>query len=127
MSLNITPTVAEGQQLVQGYGEGRFRIADVHHEGSVLVFATETLAWPVTEVDAITMETLAPVLAKAGTLDLLVVGSGPVFTRPPEALQAALKEVGIALEWMDTGAACRTYNVLLTEDRRAAAALIAVD
>ena len=126
MSLDITPQVAQGRQLVQGYGDGQFRIADIRHTGSVLVFPDETHAWPVTTADDITTDALAAVLARADTLDLLVVGCGPVFMAPPQALRDYLRGFAIALEWMDTGAACRTYNVLLTEDRRAAAALIAV-
>ena len=119
--------VAKGRQLVQGYGDEHFRIADVRHRGSVLVFPDETLSWPVTTPVDITLDALAVVAARKGELDLLVVGCGPVFVPPPEALRDHLRGLSIALEWMDTGAACRTYNVLLTEDRRAAAALIAVD
>lgn len=127
MSLNITPSVARGRQLVQGYGDGHFRIADVRHKGSVLIFPDETLSWPVNVAADITVDVLGAVAARADGLDLLVVGCGPDFTGPPEPLRAHLRGLSIALEWMDTGAACRTYNVLLTEDRRAAAALIAVD
>ncbi len=59
--------------------------------------------------------------------EILLVGCGPCFLAEPAGLRAALREAGAVLEWMDTGAACRTFNVLLAEDRRAAAALIAVE
>ena len=83
-----------------------------------------TLPWAVTDAAAITSENLAPVLGAGG---ILVIGCGPDFSPPPPALRAELKAQGVSLEWMDTGAACRTFNVLLTEERDAVAALIAVD
>lgn len=83
--------------------------------------------WPVEAAPGVTVESLEPVFALAGTVDLLLVGCGTTFGPEPAGLRSALKEAGIGLEWMDTGGACRTYNVLLSEDRRVAAALIAVD
>lgn len=123
ISLDITPAVPTGRQLIQSYGGGRFRIAGMVHEGSVLVAMEQTHAWPVTTVDAITPDSLAPVLGGG----ILVIGCGPTFMPPPPDLRGALKDRGVSLEWMDTGAACRTFNVLLTEERDAVAALIAVD
>lgn len=78
-----------------------------------------------TEAGAISPECLADVLATKPAL--LVIGCGAAFQPPPPGLRDALRAAGAALEWMDTGAACRTFNVLLAEDRGAAAALIAVD
>ena len=72
------------------------------------------------------LESLAPIVAAAPAVELLILGLGPRFLPVPAALRQALKDQGIALEAMDTGAACRTYNVLLAEDRRVAAALIAL-
>ena len=126
MSIDITPAVPQGRQLIRAYGDGGFRVAEARHEGSVLVFLDETLAWPVAEAGGVTLEALAPVVARAGNVDLLVVGCGDRFVAPPNGLRAGLKAAGLALEWMDTGAACRTFNVLLAEERRAAAALVAV-
>jgi uncharacterized protein len=59
--------------------------------------------------------------------ELLIIGCGARFAAPPKGLRQDLRARGIAVEWMDTGAACRTFNVLLGEDRRAAAAILAVD
>ena len=69
---------------------------------------------------------IASLEAALGGIDILLVGCGPRFAPPPDVLRAGLKARGIALEWMDTGAACRTFNVLLAEERRVAAALIAI-
>jgi len=103
----------------------RFRIAGVVHEGSVLVFPDRTLAWDARDFDTITLAALAPV-ASAAT-GILVIGCGPAFLPAPAGLREGLKAHGLVLEWMDTGAACRTFNVLLAEDRPCAAALIAVE
>lgn len=124
ISLDITPAVPAGRPLIESYGGGRFRIAGEAYEGSVLVTGEGALAWPAASAAEITLGNLAPALGAPG---ILVVGCGAGFAAPPPALRAALKERRISLEWMDTGAACRTFNVLLTEERAAAAALIAVD
>ncbi len=124
--LDITPVVPAGRQLIQGYGAGKFRIAGQVHEGSVLVFAERTVAWPVGEAADITLESLAEAVG-ASDVDILIIGCGAAFEPPPKGLREGLKEEGVALEWMDTGAACRTFNVLLAEDRAAAVALIAVE
>ena len=124
---DITPTVPEGRQLIQGYGAGRFRINGIAHDGSVLVFPETTLPWGVTRFEDLAPETLQPVLDRAAELDLLLIGCGPRFKPPSAVLAKPFAAVGIAVEMMDTGAACRTYNLLLTDGRRVAAALIAVD
>ncbi len=122
ISLDITPAVPAGRQLIQSYGDGRFRIAGEIYRGSVIVSGDETRLWPVLNAAEINFDNLSPIDA-----GILVIGCGPVFLAPPVDLRAELKAEGIVLEWMDTGAACRTFNVLLTEERSAWAALIAVD
>jgi len=123
---DITPLVPAGRQLIQSYGNGGFRVGGQAYRGSVLVFADETQAWPLLDVAGIASEALLPVLERQGTLDLLILGSGPQLVRPAAEVGRSLRAAGIALDVMDTGAACRTFNVLLTEGRRVAAALIAV-
>ena len=66
-------------------------------------------------------------MRRAQSVRILVVGCGRAFTPKPPHLDAELRAAGIGVEWMDTGAACRTFNVLLLEDREVAAALIAID
>ena len=105
----------------------RFRIAGEVHEGSVLILPDRTLAWAARDTGGITTESLAPVFAAVATAAILVVGCGPAFLPSPKGLRESLKDRGLVLEWMDTGAACRTFNVLLAEDRHCAAALIAVE
>jgi uncharacterized protein len=122
---DITPQLPSGRQVIQGYGEGGFRIAGQRHAGSVLVFPERTLPWPVTAVSSITLLSLQPVLAAAG-VRVLLIGCGAHMTRLDPALRQELRAAGIGVEAMDTGAACRTFNVLLAEARAVAAALIAV-
>lgn len=124
--LDITPPLPPGSQLIQGYGDGGFRVSGVVHSGSVLVFPKRTVDWPVTVAGDITLDSLAEVTASVGVNQILVVGCGSRFAPPPSGLREGLRNAGIALEWMDTGAACRTYNVLLIDDRAVTAALIAI-
>jgi len=84
----------------------------------------KTLLWSVIDPGVITLGGLGPVIDEPG---ILVVGCGTGVMAPPPDLRVELKARGISLEWMDTGAACRTFNVLLTEEREAVAALIAVN
>ena len=93
----------------------------------MLVFPERTLSWPVTGVEGITLDTLAEVTASGQAADILIIGCGPAFLPVPKGFREGLKAAAVALEWMDTSAACRTFNVLLAEDRACAAALIAVD
>ena len=127
MSLDITPVTPEGRQVIQRYGDGEFRIANFPYSGSVLVMTEQSMLWPITEAADITIESLHPLFAQEFSPGIILIGCGPTFIPPPKDLRLAIKEKGAVMEWMDTGAACRTYNVLLTEERQVVAALIAVD
>lgn len=124
--MDITPVVSAEFQLISGYGDGGFTVSGTRHEGSVLILAKQTLAWPVSSVADITVESLQAAIAYQPLPAILLIGCGKSMTALPKALRQALRQHGIVAEPMDTGAACRTYNVLLTEGRDVAAALIAV-
>jgi uncharacterized protein len=121
--MELTPVIPSGRQVIESYGVRGFRVTGIAYERSILVFPDATLDWPVAGIDAVTIETLRPVFERGGT-EILLLGCGARMMPVPPALRQALKAVGISLEAMDTGAACRTYNVLLAEDRRVAAALL---
>lgn len=109
----------DSAQPIDGYGPGFFRIAGRVIEGPILVTADAAIAWPGPEdLDALT--------ALAGTIDVLFYGTGGETTHPPADLRAAIEAVGIGLEPMATGPACRTYNVLVAEGRRIALAALPV-
>ena len=126
--MDLTPLIPAGRQIVESYGGGRFRVSGRVFEGSVLVLSDRTSTWPVADAASMTVEGLAAVAdaARAGTIDLLLVGCGARMAPLPPGLRQAFRELGVVMEPMDTGAACRTYNVLMAEGRRVAAALIAI-
>jgi uncharacterized protein len=123
--MDLTPIVAQGRQQIQAYREGGFTIAGARHQGSVLVLPDRTLPWAVRDLPAVTLESLAPITA-AAKVEILILGCGARFALASVELRQALRAHGIVTESMDTRAACRTFNVLLAEDRRVAAALIAL-
>ena len=94
------------------------------YQGSLIVFPEKTQAWEVTVCHDVSIDSLSDALGDAPLI--LVIGCGTTFVPPPTNLRGALKDIGTSLEWMDTGAACRTFNVLLAEGRCAVTALIAV-
>lgn len=112
---------------IDAYGNGGFRFAGMSHRGSLLCLPTGMQAWTVTDKDQISLETLAPVLALADDIDVLLIGIGPDIAAIPRDLREALRERQVIVEAVNTGSAIRTYNVLLAEERAVAAALIAVD
>lgn len=112
---------------IDAYGNGGFRFADMSHMGSILIVPSGVYAWEVADLGALEEGDLAQVLAEADGIELLLIGTGAAPGTIPDALRTALRDKGISVEAMDTGAAARTYNVLLAESRRIAAALIAVD
>ncbi|HEY1719633.1 MAG TPA: Mth938-like domain-containing protein [Magnetospirillaceae bacterium] len=124
--MDVTPQIPLGKQIIQGYGSSGFRIASTRHEGSVLVFPDRTLAWPVASFDATTAESLTEVATADPKVEILLIGTGAKMLLMPAPLRAHFRALGIMVDAMDTGAACRTYNVLMSEDRRVAAALIAI-
>src|SRR5947208_675947 len=121
--MDLTPMATAGRQIIQRYAASGFRVSGVIYHGPVLVFPDLTVAWEAASIPDVTWEMLAPVIEHGG-VEILLLGLGRSTSAVPAALRTALRSAGIALEAMDTGAACRTYNVLAAEDRRVAAALI---
>lgn len=126
LAMDITPVVSAESQLIHGYGDQGFTISGVRHEGSVIVLPKRTMSWPVADVGMITLECLEVVMVADPRPAILILGCGKGMSVLPRQIRAGLKAAGIVVEPMDTGAACRTYNVLLTEGRDVAVALIAV-
>jgi uncharacterized protein len=119
--------VARNAPQVDAYGDGGFRLSGARHEGSVLIVKDEARHWPVRSMAELTPESLAEVLeAGREEVEFLLLGAGKANALPPRAVRDALQRAGIGLEFMDTPAAARVYNILTAEGRRLAAALIAV-
>jgi uncharacterized protein len=115
-----------GQSPIDAYGDGGFRFAGMSHRGSLLVLPSGVHAWEPGPFEALTSDSFALVLAERDRLDFLLLGTGQTQRFPAPALRIAFEAAGLGLEAMSTGAAARTFNVLLAEGRRVAAALIAV-
>ncbi|MBX9710128.1 MAG: hypothetical protein K2X60_03770 [Xanthobacteraceae bacterium] len=111
---------------IDAYGNGGFRFADMSHRGSLLCLPDGIWAWDVTSPGMIDAASLAQVFEQAPHIDTLIVGTGIEVWIAPQTLRAALRERKIVLDTMQTGPAIRTYNVMMGEGRRVAAALVAV-
>ena len=122
----IRPAHFPGRAPVDAYGNGGFRFADMSHRGSILCVPSGIYGWDVTGPDGIGPDTLSRVLNEAESIEVLLVGTGVDLCPLPDDLRARLREAGISSDPMSTGAAVRTFNVLLSEERAVAAALIAV-
>jgi uncharacterized protein len=116
----------DGPPPIEAYGEGGFRLGGVRHLGSLALLPTRMQDWPVATPGMATPQAVAPFLAAADGMDLLLFGMGLDIAHLPADSRRALEDAGVGVEVMSTPAACRTYNVLLAEGRRVCAALIAV-
>jgi uncharacterized protein len=116
-----------GRAPIEAYGNGGFRFADMSHRGSLLCLPSGIYGWEPADPLALTAADFVKLLNEADQVEILLVGAGKDLRPLPAALRAALRAAGIAADPMSTGAAVRTYNVLLAEDRAVAAALIAVE
>jgi uncharacterized protein len=96
------------------------------HRGSLLCLPDAIWAWEVTRPQQIDRYTLERVFDAANGIDTLIVGTGTEVWLPPAELRAALRAVKVVLDTMQTSPAIRTYNIMVGERRRVAAALIAV-
>jgi uncharacterized protein len=115
-----------GRFPFDAYGNGGFRFADMSHRGSLLALPSGIRAWPISSVSELTDEALDLVFAEGDALELLLLGTGADIVAIPAAFRTRFREAGIGLDVMQTGAAARTYNILLAENRKVGAALIAV-
>ena len=111
---------------IDAYGRGGFAFAGMSHRGSLLCLPDGIWAWEVTRPEQIDQYSLDRVFAAANSIDTLIVGTGTDVWLPPSELRAALRAVKVVLDTMQTGPAIRTYNIMIGERRRVAAALIAV-
>ncbi|PVE25218.1 hypothetical protein DC522_06710 [Microvirga sp. KLBC 81] len=115
-----------GRYQIDAYGNGGFRFADMSHRGSILALPSGIKAWPISSIAELTDEVLEPIFAEAAEIELLLLGTGVDVAAIPSACRERFREAKIGLDVMQTGAATRTYNILLAENRKVAAALIAV-
>jgi uncharacterized protein len=115
-------TRPDGRNLLTGYGPGFVAVNGVQHRSSVIVTADQVLPWAVEGPQALTEAVFTGLATLA--VEILLLGTGLRLSFPHPRLTQPLRDAGIGLEVMDTAAACRTYSILLAEDRRVAAALL---
>lgn len=114
-----------GRAPIDAYGNGGFRFAGMSHRGAILCLPSGVYAWePAVPLDAVSF---GQVLAERDALQILLLGTGAKQVFPTGELRRAFAGAGVGLEAMNTGAACRTYNILLAEQRAVGAALLPVD
>ncbi|MDX2094892.1 MAG: Mth938-like domain-containing protein [Alphaproteobacteria bacterium] len=116
---DIMPQLGAQVQLVRSYGATGFRIGQDSYESHVLVLPTRTLSWS----GELSLAALLPLLEATPMPEIFLIGTGARHEMLAPELRRALKERGVGVDSMDTGAACRTFNILLGEERRVAAAL----
>ena len=124
--MDITPEIPADRKYIDHYGDAGFRISGERYEGSVIVTPEQVWLWPVSGMADLNAESVAAVLSVEPAIELLLIGCGARVARIPQEVRDALRAGAITVDGMETGAACRTYNVLMAEERRVAAALIAI-
>lgn len=112
---------------IESYGRGGFRFGDMSHRGSLLCLPSGMVAWDPGTPPVFDETTLAPIFAEAGSIDVCLLGTGRDLVPISEALRWRFRDARISADPMATGHALRTWNILLGERRRVAAALLAVD
>ncbi len=117
--MRLTEIVYTDARPIDGYGPGFFRVGGTAHEGALAVLPTGISPWG-------GYHDTATLLAAEGRIDVLFVGTGAEIAHIPATLRAPLEAAGIGVEVMASPAACRTYNILLSEGRRVGVALIPV-
>lgn len=124
--MDVTPQIPQGRQLIQAYGDGGFKISGVRHPHSIMLFPERVEPWDITDFTQLADADFSPVLQAEPQPEMVLIGCGDAFMPVPPPIRKQFRTAGVPLEMMDTGAACRTYNILLAEGRRVAALLIAV-
>ena len=116
-----------GRVPIDAYGNGGFRFGGMSHKGSILCLPSGIYGWNVATPDDLNVTNFRNVFGESNDIEVLIVGCGVELIPIKMPLQNSLRASGISADPMNTGAAVRTYNVLLAEGRAVAAALLAVD
>lgn len=126
--MDITPLVPQGQHIIHGYGDGAFTINNTPVSGHVLVTPNQLSSWDINTIETLQPEDFSVLLSLENPIEILLIGTGNTPILLPHNLLKNIKETySVSIETMDTGAACRTYNILLSEGRNIGAALFAID
>jgi uncharacterized protein len=121
---DITPQISKTKKLIESYGNGGFRVTGERYEGNIMIMPDSVHVFPALDIEGTTPQDLKPVIENE--IEILIVGGGRSAGFFDKDIENLLHNEKIGIEYMDTGAAARTYNVLLTEERKVAVVLIAV-
>lgn len=122
--MDITPVIQEGKKTIDSYGKDLFRVSGEVHNNSIIIYEEIVINWQHNNI--ITEFDFDQVFALTPKPEILLLGMGNKPTFPAPKIRERFKKENIALEVMDSGAACRTYNILLAEGRKIAAAIIPI-
>ena len=122
--MDITPLIKSDQQVIQSYAGGVFKVSGVAYSQAVFVFPNETAVWNAGDFESLSVADFEILIARSADIDVVLLGCGAKMRFLKPELRAALKARGLSVDVMDSGAACRTYNVLMAEGRRVVAALL---
>ena len=125
--MDVTPLVSKGRQLIESYGDGAFKISGVVYTDPVIVFPESCFSPDYFEADESNFRLLREVFQTSYSPSVLLFGTGKNTSLIPEIEKEFVRQQNCVLDIMNTGAACRTFNVLCAEDRRVAAVLFPVD
>ena len=125
--MDVTPLVSKGRQLIESYGDGAFKISGVVYTDPVIVFPESCFSPDYFEADESNFRLLREVFQTSYSPSVLLFGTGKNTSLIPEIEKEFVRQQNCVLDIMNTGAACRTFNVLCAEDRRGAAVLFPVD
>ena len=120
--MKLHASVPGAANVINAYGEGYVMVNGARHDSSVIVTAEAVLPWQALSFEALTAQDFDAL--KTLGLEIVLLGTGPKQRFPHPRLTAVLARAGIGVEVMDVQAACRTYNILVAEERKVAAALL---
>ncbi len=127
--MDITPLISSDSQVIQSYSSAGFKVSGQSYQSAICVCVSKTIEWPEANnktISELSHSDFKPLIDRAQDIDVLLLGSGAKIAFLNSELRASLKQSGLNVEFMDTGAACRTYNVLMADGRRVVAALLPV-
>lgn len=127
--MDVTPLIGRDSQVIQSYAGGVFKISNERYDHPVIVSVDKTVLWNIGAVDHVSdlcIDSFNPIIDIKDDVDVVLLGCGATMDFLSTALRAEIKKAGINVDVMGTGAACRTYNVLMAEGRRVVCALLPV-
>lgn len=116
-----------GRAPIDSYGNGGFRFANMSHRGSILCLPSGIYGWSGSQEEPFARDRLLQVFEETDAIQFMLFGTGRDIKRLPPALADRFRAAGISADPMSTGAAVRTFNIMLQENRPVAAAFVAVD